>query len=68
MSQALRQQLTDAMEVCRRQIEILRSPVSPRYVMGGMGQPPDNHREIALMEEEYRRLAEALANLGPSDA
>ena len=70
MSKSLRQQLTEAQESCRREIERLTSLHGLRT--GGFDGPGgpvwDNRGQIALFEEEYRRLTEALDNLGSDDA
>jgi hypothetical protein len=60
----LRQQLTEAIAECAGQIQLLRAshrPIGPYGRTGG----GDKSREIALMELEYRRLTEALRDLGP---
>jgi hypothetical protein len=62
MGQSLREQLTEALKDCQRQIEILRLPSGA--VIGGSGGFPDNREEIAVLETEYRRLQQALAELG----
>jgi hypothetical protein len=54
----LRQQLTDAMEKIRQQLEILRAGPT-------MGGPSDDRTLIADLEAEYRALEEARGNVGP---
>jgi hypothetical protein len=54
----LRQQLTDAMEKIRQQLEILRAGPT-------MGGPSDDRTLIADLEAEYRALDEARGNVGP---
>ena len=54
---ALRQQLTDAMETIREQIERLREGPS-------MGGPLDDRSVIADLEAEYAQLKQARADLG----
>ena len=56
----LRQQLDEAIDRVRRELEILRSPSS-------IGGRPDDGSVIADLEEEYRQLEEARAGLGPHD-
>jgi hypothetical protein len=55
---SLKQELANAIEQCRRQIQILKSRSGPGY--GGGTLPQDNSREIGLLEIELRRLQEAL--------
>jgi hypothetical protein len=57
----LRDQLLEARDKVRRQIEICRSPA------GNGASPPHYHREIADLEAELGQLEEALANLGLAD-
>ena len=54
---ALRQQLTDAMETIREQLERLREGPS-------MGGPLDDRSVIADLEAEYAQLKQARADLG----
>jgi hypothetical protein len=61
----LREQMTEALEECRREIEILQRPSN---LMGFFGLRQDNRREIAMLEIEFRRLTEALNNLPPDRA
>jgi hypothetical protein len=56
----LREQMTDAMEKIRQQLEILRSGPT-------MGEPSDDRTLIAELEAEFRALQEARANLGPNE-
>jgi hypothetical protein len=56
----LREQMTDAMERIREQIEMLRSGPT-------IGGPLDDRSVIADLEAEYEQLKEARANLGPGD-
>jgi hypothetical protein len=57
-------QLRDAIRECHRQIDILKVRSDPGY--GGGTLPQDNSREIALLEDELKRLREALSGLGES--
>jgi hypothetical protein len=54
----VREQMTDAMEKIRQQVEILRSGPT-------MGGPFDDRSLIADLEAEFQALKEARANLGP---
>jgi hypothetical protein len=56
----LREQMTDAMEKIRQQVEILRSGPT-------MGGPSDDRSLIADLEAEFQALKEARANLGPEE-
>jgi hypothetical protein len=56
--ETLRAQLREAIQECRRQIDILKDPVRKGAVSG-----TKNSTEIALLEEELRRLCEALTEL-----
>jgi chromosome segregation ATPase len=56
--ETLRTQLRDAINDCQRQIQILKHPVR-----SGSARAPDNSREIALLEDELKRLRDALAGL-----
>ena len=56
----LREQMTDAMENIRQQLELLRSGPT-------IGGPLDDRSVIADLEAEYQALKEARANLGPED-
>jgi hypothetical protein len=53
----LREQMTDALEAIRKQLELLRSGPS-------IGGPSDDVSVIVDLEAEYRALEEARANLG----
>jgi len=57
----LREQLDEAIDRVRREIEILRSPSS-------IGGGADNRSVLADLEAEYTQLMEARANVGPHDA
>ena len=57
----LREQLAEAIDKVRRELEILQSPSS-------IGGGADDRSVIAELEAEYRQLVEARANLGPDDA
>jgi len=57
----LREQLDEAIDRVRREIEILRSPSS-------IGGGADNRSVLADLEREYEQLKEARANVGPHDA
>jgi hypothetical protein len=52
----LREELTEAINKVRRELEILQAPSS-------IGGPPDNGSVIADLEDELRRLEEAKADL-----
>jgi hypothetical protein len=56
----LREQITDAMERIREQLDLLRSGPT-------IGGPSDDRSVIADLEAEYEALKEARANLGPND-
>jgi len=56
----LRQQIDDAMEAIRGQLERLREGPT-------MGGPSNDRSVIAELEAEYQRLKEARAGLGPHD-
>jgi len=56
----LREQMTDAMERIRQQLELLREGPT-------IGGPSDDRSVIADLEAEYRALKEARAGLGPHD-
>jgi hypothetical protein len=58
---SLREQLTQAMDKIRRELEILQSPSS-------IGGGADNREVIAQLEAEYRDLKAARSGLGPHDA
>jgi hypothetical protein len=55
-TQQLRQELTEAIDKVRRELEILQAPSS-------IGGPPDNGSVIAELEDELRRLQQAKADL-----
>jgi hypothetical protein len=55
----LRDQMTDAMETIRRQIDLLRSGPT-------IGGPSDDRSVIADLEAEYEGLRAARAKLGPT--
>ncbi len=55
-TQQLRQELTEAIDKVRRELEILQAPSS-------IGGPPDNGSVIAALEDELRRLQQAKADL-----
>jgi len=57
----LREQLDEAIDRVRREIEILRSPSS-------IGGGADNRSVLADLEREYEQLRQARANVGPHDA
>ena len=57
----LREQLDEAIDRVRREIEILRSPSS-------IGGGADNRSVLADLEAEYEQLRQARANVGPNDA
>jgi len=56
----LREQMTDAMETIRQQLELLRSGPT-------IGGPLDDRSVIADLEAEFEALKEARSNLGPED-
>jgi hypothetical protein len=56
----LREQMTEAMENIRQQLELLRSGPT-------MGGPSDDRSVIADLEEEFEALKAAKAGLGPQD-
>ena len=56
----LRQQIDEAMETIRRQVERLREGPT-------IGGPSDDRSVIADLEAEYQGLKEARAGLGPHD-
>lgn len=56
----LREQMTDAMERIRQQLELLREGPT-------IGGPSDDRSVIADLEAEYQALKEARAGLGPHD-
>jgi hypothetical protein len=56
----LREQMTDAMEKIREQLDLLRSGPT-------IGGPLDDRSVIADLEAEYEALKEARSNLGPED-
>ena len=56
----LREQMTDAMEKIRQQVETLR--VGPT-----MGEPPDDRSLIAELAAEYQALKEARAKLSSEE-
>jgi hypothetical protein len=56
----LREQMTDAMEKIREQLELLRSGPT-------IGEALDDRSVITDLEAEYAALKEARANLGPGD-
>lgn len=58
----LREQLTEALAQCRRQIDILQTAGRPLYGTPGES-PQDNRPEIALLEAECLRLKQALADI-----
>jgi hypothetical protein len=57
---SLRQQLDEAIDKVRRELEILESPSS-------IGGGADDGSVIAELQAEYRALQEARANVGPDD-
>jgi hypothetical protein len=57
----LREQLDEAIDRVRRELEILQSPPT-------IGGGSDSRGVIAELEAEYRALEEARAGLGPGDA
>ena len=56
----LREQMTDAMERIRQQLDLLRSGPT-------IGGPLDDRSVIADLEAEFEALREARAKLGPGD-
>jgi hypothetical protein len=56
----LREQMSDAMEKIRHQIDLLRSGPT-------IGGPSDDRSVIADLEAEYEGLKAARAGLGPED-
>ncbi|QYE34502.1 hypothetical protein KZX46_17270 [Polymorphobacter sp. PAMC 29334] len=56
----LRQQMADAMEAIRQQLEVLRAGPS-------IGEALDNRSVIADLEAEFVALKEARAAMGPAD-
>ncbi len=56
----LRDQMTEAMENIRHQLDLLRSGPN-------IGGPSDDRSVIADLEAEFQALKEARANLGPED-
>ncbi len=56
----LRQQLDEAIDKVRRELEILQAPSS-------IGGGSDDREVIAELEAEYRQLQEARARVGPHD-
>jgi hypothetical protein len=56
----LREQMTDAMEKSRQQVDLLRSGPT-------IGGPSDDRSVIADLEAEYEGLRAARASLGPDD-
>ena len=56
----LREQMTDAMERIREQLELLRSGPT-------IGGALDDRSVIADLEAEFEALKEARSNLGPED-
>jgi hypothetical protein len=56
----LREQMTEAMENIRQQLELLRSGPT-------MGGPSDDRSVIADLEAEFEALKAAKAGLGPQD-
>ena len=56
----LREQMTDAMEKIRQQLDLLRSGPT-------IGGPADDRSVIADLEAEFQALKEAKAGLGPHD-
>jgi hypothetical protein len=57
---SLREQLAQAIDKVRRELEILAAPSS-------IGAPPDDRSVVADLEKELRELEEALANLPPGE-
>ena len=62
----LREQLIEARDNVRRQIEVLRA--GPSSVGTGVGDFTDNASLIADLSNTLRELESDLANLGPSDS
>jgi hypothetical protein len=60
----LREQLTEACENVRRQIEVQSG--AQHYL--GAGMPNGGAVALAELQDELDRLEEALANLGPDNA
>ncbi len=56
----LREQMTDAMDKIRQQVELLRSGPT-------LGEPSDDRSLIAELEAEFQALKEARANLSPEE-
>jgi hypothetical protein len=56
----LREQLTEAIDRVRRELEILESPST-------IGGGADSRSVVADLETELRALEEARSNLGPHD-
>ncbi len=56
----LRQQMTEAMDAIRQQLELLRAGPT-------IGGPSDDRTVIADLEAEYQALKAARAGLGPND-
>ncbi len=56
----LREQMTDAMDNIRRQIDLLRSGPT-------IGESLDDRSVIADLEAEFQALKQARAELGPED-
>jgi hypothetical protein len=56
----LREQMTEAMEKIRQQVEILRDDPS-------MGEPPDDRSLLAELEAEYQALKDARSKLGSEE-
>lgn len=56
----LRQQMAEAMDAIRQQLDVLRAGPS-------IGGPLDNRSVIADLEAEFLALKEARANLGPQE-
>jgi hypothetical protein len=59
-SKPLREQMTDAMEKIRQQVEILRDGPT-------MGEPSDDRSLLAELEAEYQALKEARSKLGSEE-
>jgi hypothetical protein len=56
----LREQMTDAMDRIREQLDLLRSGPT-------IGAPADDRSVIAELEAEFEALRQARADLGPAD-